>query len=166
MLIFLGIVVSSTVGIIYFRVALDGTNEPGTTVWDNYTEIGIYTALEEIEIGDINYSLETYMWRDFMPISPPDGKPLIAIIKIHVSDILVFPSELSLERIWLINDINIISALHTTEYKISGNIFEMVFRNGPKWGPGIAIDVVVKLRDINQNIYYLKAVNQPIYRTD
>ena len=23
--------------------------------------------------------LSTYMWRDFMPISPPDGKPLIAI---------------------------------------------------------------------------------------
>lgn len=30
--------------------------------------------------------LSTYMWRDFMPISPPDGKPLIAIMSITAVD--------------------------------------------------------------------------------
>ncbi len=158
-LILIGVLVSSTFVIIYFWPS--AANE-----WDDYTESGIYTASEEVNIGNITYYLETYMWRDFMPISPPDGKPLIVIIKIHVIGVLEFPSVINLERLWLIDGTEIISALPTNEYKVYGNIFEMTFRGGPKWGPGISIDVVVKLKGINFSFYYLKAINQPIHRTD
>jgi hypothetical protein len=58
------------------------------------------------------------------------------------------------------------STLATNEYRIYGNTLEMVFRDGPKWGPGIFIDIVVKLKYMDFKSYYLKAFNQPIYRTD
>jgi len=167
-LLFLGVLVSSTSVIIYFWLSPEdaNSNELGITEWDNYTEPGIYTALEEVTIENLNFSLETYMWRDFMPISPPDGKPLIVIIKIHAIGVVVFPSTLNLERIWLIYGTDVISALPTNESSVYGNIFKMVFRDGPKWGPGIVIDVVVKLKSVDFNYYYLLALNQPIYRTD
>ena len=138
---------------------------PGSK-WEYYIESGIYTALEEVNIENITYSLETYMWRDFMPVSPPDGKPLIVIIKIHALDAEEFPLIITLERLWIINGLTISSTLATNEYKIYGNTFQMIFRDGPKWGPGIMIDVVVKLKSMDFNFYYLKAINQTIHRTD
>ena len=134
--------------------------------WEYNVEPGIYTASEEVAMGNLTYSLETYMWRDFMPISPPDGKPLIVIIKIIAIDTEEFPLTISIERLWLINGLAIKSTLATNEYKIYGNTLEMVFHNGPKWGPGISIDIVVKLKYMDFRSYYLKAFNQPIYRTD
>lgn len=134
--------------------------------WNYYFESGIYSASEEVNINGIGYTLETYMWRDFMPISPPNGKPLIVIIQIYAVGEEKFPTSIKIERLWLINGSIIISTISTDEYSINGNCLEMVFRDGPKWGPGIYIDVVVKLIEINFNRYYLKAVNQYIYRTD
>ncbi len=162
-IIIIGIIVIPF-SIISVLVNLNGTNS--NPKWDYYIEPGIYTAQEEIHEGNITYSLETYMWRDFMPISPPDGKPLIVVIKIHASGVLEFPSTISLERLWLIYGTEIISALPTNEYKLYGSTYEMIFREGPKWGPGIFINVVVKLKGINFRIYYLKAIDQPIHRTD
>lgn len=134
--------------------------------WKYYIEPGIYTASEEVSIDNTTFSLETYMWRDFMPISPPDGKPLIVITKIHTIGVIEFPVAISIERIWIIDGTNISSTTATDEFKVYGNKYEMVFRDGPKWGPGNLIDVCVKMKSISGNSYYLKAVDQPIYRTD
>jgi len=133
--------------------------------WEYYTEPCIFSALEEVNVNNITYSLETYMWRDFMPISPPDGKPLIVIIRIHALGVEDFPLSTKIERLWLIDELNIISTLPTEEYSVNGNTLEMVFRNGPKWGPGIFVDVIVKLNDIDFG-FCIKAVNQTIHRTD
>ncbi len=42
----------------------------------------------------------------------------------------------------------------------------MVARNGPKWGPDIKVDVVVRIVDRAGNEYLLKASNQKIERTE
>ena len=44
-------------------------------------------------------------------------------------------------------------------------VLEVVARNGPKWGPGVTVDVVVQLRDARGQIYRLRARDQPIRRT-
>ena len=105
------------------------------------------------------------MWRDFMPISPPDGKPLIVIVWVNALGVNNFPSSTIIKRLWLINGLDIISTLPTEEYSVDGNTLEMVFRNGPKWGPNIFVDVIVKLIDIDFD-FCVKAVNQTIHRTD
>ena len=133
--------------------------------WYYTIDPGIFTASEEIEIKDITYTIETYMWRDFMPISPPDGKPLIVIIRVHAIGIDNYPLSTVIERLWLIDVLNIVSTQSSEEYRVDVNTFEMVFRDGPKWGPGISIDVVVKLISIDSGIYYLKAFSQLIEAT-
>jgi len=147
-------------------LSIDKTNSnPNSNpMWEDYVENDIYTAQEEIHIGNITYSLSTYMWRDFMPISPPDGKPLIAIIRVYACNVENFPLTTSIERLWIIAGTNILSTTATEEVRVDGAIYEMVFRDGPKWGPGIKIDVVVKL-NVHSQIYYLKAVNQMIHAT-
>ncbi len=140
------------------------SNRNSNPMWDDYIESGIYTAQEEIHDENITYSLDTYMWRDFMPISPPDGKPLIVITKVYAYNVEDFPLTTNIERLWIIDGTNIKSANATDEFSVEGAKYEMVFRDGPKWGPGIKIDVVVKL-NVHSLIYYLKAVNQTIHGT-
>jgi hypothetical protein len=42
----------------------------------------------------------------------------------------------------------------------------IVARDGPRWGPGIAVDVVVRLRGANGATALVRAAAQPINRTD
>jgi hypothetical protein len=45
-------------------------------------------------------------------------------------------------------------------------IYELVARDGPKWGPGITGDVVVRLRDQSGQASLLRAAKTPIRRSD
>lgn len=44
--------------------------------------------------------------------------------------------------------------------------FDVLARNGPKWGPGIEVDVAVRLHDAAGRSVLLRARRQPITRTD
>ncbi|OPX17765.1 hypothetical protein BXT86_04750 [candidate division WOR-3 bacterium 4484_100] len=128
----------------------------------------LLSAPEQIEIDGRNYILETHLWRDFMPVSPPDGKPLIALIRITATDSLEFPPSIDARLLWVIK-----SPQEVWETKFSEEArstcsryqLEKVARKGPKWGPGIEVDVVVKIVD-GENEYLLRASNQVILRTD
>jgi hypothetical protein len=140
--------------------------DSGYPKWYYYIESGIYSAFEEVSIHGVRYTLDTDIWRDFFPPSPPNGRPLIAIIKVHAVDMDEFPLSTKIERLWLINEGNIISTLATEEYSVEEGTLEMVFRDGPKWEPEIYIDVVVKLNSVfYPNVYYLMAKNQYIIQT-
>ncbi len=56
----------------------------------------------------------------------------------------------------------------STEHRsgVPVHIREKIARDGPKWGPGIQADVVVRLLDKEERFYHLKAENQLIQRTD
>jgi hypothetical protein len=41
-----------------------------------------------------------------------------------------------------------------------------VARDGPKWGPGIEVDVVIRLRDAAGRHVLLQAREQLVHRTD
>jgi hypothetical protein len=153
-----------TIPIIVLNPSRNGTSSK----WNYYVELEIFGASEEVNIKGISFTIETFLWRDFMPGPdvPPDGTLLIVIIQIYAQGEEDFPTSLKVERLWLIKGDVIVSTLSTDEYSINGNCLVMVFRDGPKWGPGICVDVVVKLVEINSNHHYLKAVNQYIYRTD
>jgi hypothetical protein len=127
-------------------------------------------APEQIEIDGREYILETYLWRDFMPISPPDGKPLIALIWVTATDSLAFPSSIDANRLWVIND----ELVWETEFSDENlpkdpnrkHQLEKIARDGPKWGPNIQVEVVVQVVDGENNTYLLRASDQWIYRTD
>jgi hypothetical protein len=112
--------------------------------------------------------LSTTLWRDFMPISPPDGKPLIAVAYITATDTARFPSTVSADAIWIINGQQVWASWLALEPfpPVQPNRIERVARNGPKWGPNIYVDVVVRLLDGQGNTALVRAPHQWISRTD
>ncbi len=114
--------------------------------------------------------LSTYMWRDFMPISPPDGKPLIALMYITAVDTIPIPSGITSDAIWIVYNNQVWKSRFSDEQlppPISPNIFQKIAREGPKWGPCTdCVSVVIRIYDTNRNEYFLKAGDQNISRTD
>jgi len=114
--------------------------------------------------------LSTYLWRDFQPISPPDGKPLIALIHIIPTDTAQLPSTIITDAIWIIYGQQIWKSWFENENPppdpYHPNSISKIARGGPKWGPGVYVTVVVRIKDRNNNSQLLRASNQMIYRTD
>jgi hypothetical protein len=127
---------------------------------------------EQIEINGRIYTLESFLWRDFMPgpDAYPDGRPLIALIWVTAVDLLQFPSNLDANRLWIINGQEVWETEFSYEERPQDpnrkHQKEKIARDGPKWGPDIYVDVVVKIIDSNNRVYFLKASNQYIGRTD
>lgn len=114
--------------------------------------------------------LTTYMWRDFMPISPTGGKPLIAIAYVTATDTAQMPATISADAIWLLQDSLLWKGTFTSETVSSGeawpNRLVRIARNGPTWGPHVFVDVIVRIFDGQKNSYLLRAPHQWIGRTD
>jgi hypothetical protein len=128
----------------------------------------LLSAPEKILIDNREFILETYMWRDFQPVSPPDGKPLIAIVWITAVDSLAIPAELDATRLWIIKDREVWETPFSDEDRghVPDHKLEKVARNGPKWGPNITVDVVVRVVDKrNGRQYLLRASEQYIGMT-
>ncbi len=128
----------------------------------------IVSAPEQVDVASRQYTLGTYLWRDFMPISPPDGQPLIALVTILATDLLPFPSDLDADRLYVINgeeawvvDLPARQGLLLPDYQL-----DKIARDGPKWGPAITVDVVVRLVETGGGGYLLRAADQMILRTD
>ena len=126
-------------------------------------------------------SLSAYLWRDFMPGSPPapDGKPMIAVLKVATSDKKPFPSGVRLDRAWVLFGKQVWEAsefrepvkdpLYDKDSWINCSdspVCEAVARDGPKWGPGVFVDVVVRLTDKDGRHYLLQAPKQLVRRSD
>ena len=133
----------------------------------------LMSAPEKIQIDNRVYTLKTELWRDFMPVQRQDdgipGSPLIALIWVCAEDSLDFPSSLTADRLWIINGQEVWETEFSNEYRpydpYNKNRLEKVARNGPKWEPYIAVDVIVRLIDRENNSYLIKAVNQGIGRS-
>jgi hypothetical protein len=130
----------------------------------------LLAAPEQIEIDGREYILETYLWRDFMPVSPPDGKELIALIWVTAIDSLTFPSSIDANRLWVVNDELVWETEFSEEERPEDpnreHQLEKIARDGPKWGPGIQVEVIVRVTDEKDSTYLLRAADQWIYRTD
>jgi len=129
----------------------------------------LLSAPEEIEVDNFRYVLDVFLWRDFMPFCPPNGRPLIASISVTATDSLELPKTIDADRIWIVNGSNVWESGFSSEERTrhsSGNHLEKIARGGPKWQPGIKVEVVVRVIDGADNIYLLKASDQPINRTE
>lgn len=111
--------------------------------------------------------MSTALWRDFQPISPPDGKPLIATIRVAAVDGGSFPPDITVDRLWVYGP----SVWDTapTEVRRSPDAgrssqIEVVAREGPKWEPGTRVDVVIRLRSGSAS-FHLQLIGVPIERT-
>lgn len=127
----------------------------------------LQAASERIEIKGTEYTLETNLWRDFMPVCPPDGRPLVALVKVKAPGETAISSKIDATRLWVVKGVEIWETeLASWERPTLGDTLKKVGGGGPKWGPEISVDVVVKIIDLKSGkSYLLKASNQAIHRT-
>ena len=145
---------------------LSGCETPTSPLTGIPSDLSIATKV--VAISGQNYTLSTTLWRDFQPISPPDGKPLIVVVNIIESNAEIFSTGVRADSLWIISGNQVWSGIFSTEDRPGppAHIHEKIARDGPKWGPGIQVDVVVRLLDKEERFYLLKAENQLIQRTD
>lgn len=112
--------------------------------------------------------LAARLWRDFMPLSPPDGRPLRAVLTVTTLAGQPLPEGLSLDRVWVINGAEVWSGAVASRQDDGRNpsTASWIAEDGPKWGPGIAVDVVVRLRGAAGSPALLKVAGVLITRTD
>ena len=128
----------------------------------------LLAAPETLSVAGQNIFLTTELWRDFMPISPPDGKPLIAVVYISTTDSTDISKEIDTDAIYVIKGNDIWRAYlyyeESPSYQNPPRRLIKVARDGPKWQTQILVDVVVNIIYQNQN-YLLKAKDQFIHET-
>jgi hypothetical protein len=123
-------------------------------------------------LAGFTYRLEPFLWRDFMPgAGEPGGSPLLAALRVTVDDDTAsFPASVTIDRVWIVNGEQVWEARPVEEWprETSGSVatIEAMARGGPRWGPGIDVDVVVRLSDGRGGTLLLRAAGQPIARTD
>ncbi len=126
----------------------------------------LLSAPEKVVIDGREYDLDAFLWRDFMPISPPDGHLLAAVITVTATDSLELPPGLDANRLWVI-DGNKVWETEFSDWRNRPRPYQLKksVGGGPKWGPEIFVDVVVRLVQ-GDRTYLIKAPDQRIGRTD
>jgi hypothetical protein len=119
-----------------------------------------------VSIAGAPIRVQAFLNRDFMPISPPDGKPLVAVFRIQTADGSSIPASITADSAWVYNGATVWGTPVVEEQPRNVSYFEVVARGGPKWGPGIEVDVVVRLRDGEGHTFLLRAPRQLISRSD
>jgi hypothetical protein len=100
----------------------------------------------------------------------PDGEPLIGIFRVYSADSTALPEDFAVEAAWLVDGTEIWATYFTGEEPPESEqqpyLWYEVARRGPKWGPGITVDAVVRIRNADGVAYLLRAPGQQIWRTD
>lgn len=129
----------------------------------------LLSAPDTLIIENQKLVLSTYMWRDFQPISPPNGKPLIALVYIETVDSSVIASSINAEAFYIVYNNQVWKSFFTEENIPPSELkpfrITKIARDGPKWGPKIYVDVIVRIK-INNGYQLLRASEQYIGRTD
>ena len=136
----------------------------------------------EVVLDGRSLSLSAYPWRDFMPsigLPAPDGSPMMVVLKVATTDKKPFPSGVRMDRAWVLFGEQLWEAsqfrgrVKSPPYDKDGwincgdsPVCEATARDGPKWGPGVFVDVVVRLTDKEGRHYLLRAPKQYVKRTD
>ena len=157
--------VSTIIGCTLF--VLWGCGGGVATTPSSVTTSELAIAPTRVVFGGKSITLETSLWRDFQPFAPPDGKPLVALLQIKTEDGSDVPATLRADMVWVFNGMQSWSAVPEEQRPRpeTSPVYELVARDGPQWGPGISVDVVVRLRSPDGRAFLLLAADQPIRAT-
>jgi hypothetical protein len=118
----------------------------------------ILAAPEQLDVNGYSFELESHLHRDMMPNpQEPEGGDLVAGAYIWSIDDN-WPAGFDADHIWVINndeiwDEKLTDAAGPIEPEL---LTKKAESSGPKWGPDINVDVVVRIIDDSDNTYLLK----------
>ena len=124
--------------------------------------------------------LSTYPWRDFSPGSVGlDGTRMMVAVKVMTDDKQPMPSGIRIDRVWVlygdqsweVSDLRgrqVGHELTKDPWRKCGTSpeCEVSLQGGPMWGPGVYVDIVVRLTDSKGKEYFLQAPNQYVHVTN
>ena len=138
--------------------------EPGVPLIPAPPEVRV--APETVVVDGATLQLTTSLWRDFMPISPPDGQPLAAILRVTELKGGKLPGGLEAQAAWVIVGNMAWYFVPASSGNETETQLEFHGADGPRWNPGTKADVVIELRDPTGASYRIQAKAQQIVRTD
>jgi hypothetical protein len=139
--------------------------DPAATISPHPHEI--IAAPTSVSVDGHQLTLETHLWRDFQPVAPPNGQPLIAVLRVKTVNGSPFPAGVTADQVTVVYGELAWTAPARQEFTSwQQDVLEVVARDGPRWGPHVKVDVVVRLRGADGQTYYLRAPEQTIGRTD
>ena len=129
----------------------------------------LLSAPDTLIIENQSMILTSSLWRDFQPISPPNGKPMIALVYIETTDSSLMPSSINSDAIYIVYNSQIWKSFFSAEERPPSELkpfrITKIAREGPKWGPFVYVDVIVRIV-FGEKSFLLRASEQYIYRTD
>lgn len=128
----------------------------------------LLSAPDTLIIENQKLILSTYLWRDFQPISPPDGKPLTALIYVETVDSSVISSLIDVDAVYINYNGQVWKSFINEEQppvELKPFRITKIVHNGPKWGPNVKVDVIVRIT-LGNKYFLLRASGQYIGRTD
>ena len=155
----------SALALVACLAACGGRSEPPAPASESAAALRLAPA--SASVGGRTYTLETYLWRDFMPGPEMSaaGRPLLASVTVSSTDRSAIPVDLRVDGMWVVNGEEVWRATPREEQSREDPTKVVVMaREGPLWGPGINVDVVVRLRGSNGETVLLRAAAQPINR--
>ena len=122
-----------------------------------------------IEINGSQFTLETFLNRDFMPTENAGGSPLTAVALLTAVDGQPFPAEIDGTRIWVIKGSEVWETNFADESRPrdQAHLYQLqkVARGGPKWDVGAQVEVIVRVTVSADSSYLLRATKQVIGST-
>jgi hypothetical protein len=148
-------------------IALCGCAQRGPTAPESISASTLIQAPTTVAIEGKTLTLTASLWRDFQPISPPDGKPMIAGLQVQSLDGSSVPATVTADTVWLVHGTEVWSGVAREERsrQDAGPLYEVVARDGPKWEPGVLVDVILQLRDARGRVSRLRVAKQLVRAT-
>ena len=124
-------------------------------------------APTNLQIDSLNFSLEVYLWRDYMPIAPEDGKPMSAVINLRCIDSMLIPQNIDIDKLWVLDSVNIWETEVVDNFTVD-SLYEISKRagNGPKWETGRYLDAVIRIVENDSVYHYLKSEHILLEKTE
>jgi hypothetical protein len=125
------------------------------------------SASDTLSLEGASYVLDPYLWRDFMPMSPPDGRPMNAVVRLTRCDSTAVADSLALDHLWVVAS----DATWSTGFLEDGQMglppyqIGRVASCGPKWDPGSIVDVIARVRLGSSGVSYVGRRQVPIDET-
>ncbi|SHN47046.1 hypothetical protein [Cryptosporangium aurantiacum] len=128
---------------------------------------GLKAIPSDVSIAGAKVRISTHLWRDFMPTCPPDGRPLIAAVTVTTDPPSPLPPAIQAVRLVLVygSTLWITRVIEEHHWMRNDSRFEVIAREGPKWGPDVLVDAVLELRAGDGHSYLVRAGEQLIRRT-
>jgi hypothetical protein len=127
----------------------------------------IVTAPATLAVAGVTLRLEANAWRDFAPISPTGGSPLYLVMRLRTTSGAPLPDGIGIDNAWVVHESMAWVTVPTpTGAPWGPDVIEFTSREGPRWGPDVPVDVVVRVTGL-EGASKLIAVRQVlIERTD